>query len=186
RTVSGGKIVDKTPLIWTKTAAKHPGYKKFTMATNMLLGLWNNVTGFRAVEVYRYAEVLLIYAEASARASGGIATPEAIEAFNQIKRRAAGLTYNQAASSVDVPSATADEIFAEKGWELAGEGKRWYDLVRMEKVAEVTARRDPTEEVVLAKSASAITWKQYIAPIPFSTISTSKLIQNPEGFKAIQ
>ena len=53
----------------------------------------------------------------------------------------------------------------------------------MEKVAEANASRDPTEEVPLARSVSEIGWEQYIAPIPFSTISTSKLVQNPEGFK---
>src|SRR5690606_8729689 len=39
--------------------------------------------------VYRYAEVLLMYAEATARAAGG-PTQEAMEALNQVHRRAYG------------------------------------------------------------------------------------------------
>lgn len=39
--------------------------------------------------VYRYAEVLLIYAEASTRAANS-PTPEAVEALNQVHRRAYG------------------------------------------------------------------------------------------------
>ena len=83
--------------------------------------------------------------------------------------------------TVDVASVTADEIVAEKGWELAGEGKRWYDLVRLEMVNDVISNRDPDEEVPLTRTS--VTSNQYIAPIPFQAISTSNLVQNPEGFR---
>jgi hypothetical protein len=184
RKVVAGKMVDKDPptIPWQEVKYKHPAYGKFLIGADLITIA--RPISFRAQEVYRYAEVLLIYAEASARANGGVTTGGALEAFNQVKRRAAGLPYDQPDASVDVASATADEIFDEKGWELAGENKRWYDLVRLEKVAEVNTRRDPTEEVALVTPASGITWKHYIAPIPFSTINTSDLIQNPEGFKA--
>jgi hypothetical protein len=63
---------------------------------------------------------------------------------------------------------------------LAGEYKRWFDLVRSERVEEIAAKRDPKEQVPLVKQP---TKANYIAPIPFQTISTSKLQQNPAGFK---
>ena len=82
--------------------------------------------------------------------------------------------------AVDAVTATANQIVDEKGWELAAENKRWFDLVRTERVAEMAAKRDPTEAVVLIRVP---TTAQYIAPIPFKAISLSKLVQNPEGFK---
>lgn len=183
RRVSGGVIIPNNPpsVPWESSQRKHPMFKKFTLGEDLSLG--GRTAGYRPVEVYRYAEVLLLYAEASARANGGTATGPALDAYNMVKRRAAGLPYDTPDVSVDATSATAEEILQERAWELAGEfGKRWWDLVRTETVAEATAKRDPTEEVPLAIDASAINWKHYIAPIPFAAISTSDLQQNPEGF----
>lgn len=182
---SNGVIITKKPATkpWKSSQRNHPMYGKFTMAEDTIVVTNGRTGSYRAQEIYRYAEVLLVYAEASARTNGGTATGGALEAYNQVRRRAAGLPYDQSAPAIDLSSVTAEEIVAEKGWELAGEGKRWGDLVRLEKVAEVMSRRDPKEEVALTKEVSAITWKQYIAPIPFSAISTSKLVQNPEGFR---
>ncbi len=176
--VGGGGQVTETGETkpWPESQRNHPMYRKFNIAERKDLG--NKLFSFRAVEVYRYAEVLLLYAEAQTRASG--ANAQAIEAFNQVKRRSMGLPYNVPDGSVDVATMTADEIVAEKGWELAGEYKRWFDLVRTEKVQEVTLRRDPTEEIALVRQP---TEANYIAPIPQETINTSKIKQNPEGFK---
>lgn len=185
RKVVGGIIVPADPpsVPYLESQRKHPMYKKFTLGED--LTVTNRTQSYRAREIIRYAEVLLIYAEASARASGGTASGDALDALNQIKRRAAGLPYNVVDPSVDVTSATAEEIMQEKAWEFAGElGKRWWDLVRTETVAQANARRDPTEEVPLAIDASAINWKHYIAPIPYQAITTSNLEQNPQGFKA--
>lgn len=77
-------------------------------------------------------------------------------------------------------TATPNQIVDEKGWELAAENKRWFDLVRTERVVEMAAKRDPSEPVTLLRIPTSA---QYIAPIPFTSISLSKLIQNPQGFK---
>jgi len=179
-----GKLIPKDPatIPWENSERKHPMYRKFGVAQRYDLD--KKVVLYRATEVYRYAEVLLTFAEATARTNGGVANAEALEALNKVKRRAMGLPYNTPDVTVDVTSATAEEIMQEKAWELAGElGKRWWDLVRTETVAEVAARRDPTENVDLAITPAEITWKQYIGPIPYKAILTSKLTQNPEGFK---
>ena len=182
RGVSGGVIVDKNPafLPWQDSQRKHPMYKKHTEGEDLTLG--GRTAGYRAVEAIRYAEVVLIYSEADARTNGGNATSSGLEALNQVKRRAMGVDPLAADTNIDVLTATVEEIVAEKGWELAGEFKRWWDLVRTESVAQANSRRDPTEEVSLAISPEEINWKHYIAPIPFKAISTSNLIQNPEGF----
>jgi hypothetical protein len=85
--------------------------------------------------IMRYAEPLLIFAEATAMANGG-PTSEAYEAVNMIRRRA----YGQDPSvpdpgGADLPSglsqeAFRDEVLLERGKEFIMERKRWFDLVR--------------------------------------------------------
>lgn len=176
RGVSSGKITIKDPPTkpWQESQRKHPAYKKFNISENLTLG--NRTAGYRAFEVIRYAEVLLIYAEAQARIGE---TPASVMALNQVRRRAMGMPYNEPAPGIDLTTATVQEIIDEKGWELAGEGKRWFDLIRSETLEDVAARRSDEEVITLVRQP---TKAQYIAPIPFQAISSSKLIQNPEGF----
>ncbi|MGI9544244.1 MAG: RagB/SusD family nutrient uptake outer membrane protein [Cyclobacteriaceae bacterium] len=176
RGVAGGQIVTNDPATvpWQQSQREHPMYKKFAVSENLTLG--NRTAGYRAFEVIRYAEVLLIFAEAQARVGEN---GESIEALNQVKRRAMGLPYLDSDLSVDVTTATVDEILDEKGWELAGEYKRWFDLIRSETLERIAAKRDPAEHVDLVRQP---TKAQYISPIPFQAISTSNLRQNPEGF----
>jgi hypothetical protein len=176
RGVSAGQIVDKDPatIPWADSERMHPMYKKFTLSENLNVG--NRVASFRSFEVIRYAEVLLIFAEAQARGDGE--TTASIDALNQVKRRASGLPYNTPDVGVDVTSATPEEILAEKGWELAGEHKRWYDLIRTETLEAIALDRDPIENVPLTKQP---TKDNYISPIPARFISSS-VVQNPVGF----
>jgi starch-binding outer membrane protein, SusD/RagB family len=174
-----GKIVYLNPPTkpWQESDRLHPMYKKFTISENLNLNMGGKAVGFRAVEVIRYAEVLLIYAEAQARIGEN---PSSLEALNQVKRRAAGLPYLVPDQSVDVTTATPNEIVDERGWELAGEYKRWFDLIRTERLEEIAAKRHPAEQVVLLRQP---TKAQYIAPLPASAfLHGSKLKQNPEGF----
>ncbi|WP_394971111.1 RagB/SusD family nutrient uptake outer membrane protein [uncultured Croceitalea sp.] len=177
RRVRGGVIVDRDPptIPFEDTENQKPYYRKFTLAEDLTIN--SRPRGLRPIEMYRYAEILLIYAEAQARIGQ---TASSIEAFNQVKRRAAGLPYLVPDPTVDVTSATPNEVVDEKGWELAGEYKRWFDLVRTQRVAEVTARRLSDEVIPLTRQPSEA---QFIAPIPFSAINLSQLEQNPQGFR---
>ena len=177
RGVAQGAIFIRDPATvpWQESQRQHPMYKKFAISENLTLG--NRTAGYRGFEVIRYAEVLLHFAEAQARIGE---TAASIEALNQVKRRAMGLPFDVPDASVDVTTATVQDIIDEKGWELAGEYKRWYDLVRSETLADIAAKRDTAENVTLVRLP---TRAQYIAPIPFQAISSSKLVQNPEGFK---
>ena len=178
RGFSGGKIITKTPPTqeWSIAQRFHPMYGKWTKSEDLTVG--PRTIGFRAQEVYRYSEVLLIYAEA--KAASGSMDASALEALNQVKRRAAGLDPNTADASVDVTNATVNDIVTEKGWELAGENKRWFDLIRTETLEDAIAKRDPNEQVPLVRQP---TKDQYITPLPAEAIATSKLTQNPQGFK---
>ncbi len=82
---------------------------------------------------FRYAEVLLIAAEASAELNGE--TPEAIGYINQIRARARNWAGKQTAFPVDVKAgntkqAFLDLVLEERRLELAFEFKRWYDIKR--------------------------------------------------------
>ncbi|MDR1102974.1 MAG: RagB/SusD family nutrient uptake outer membrane protein [Tannerella sp.] len=89
----------------------------------------------------RYAEVLLIYAEA--KAMSGSLDQSCIDALNQVRARAGeprGLAQlGDYASAQDFQR----DIFDERGWEFCGleYGTRWSDLLRLEKVEEMNAHR---------------------------------------------
>lgn len=108
--------------------------------------VFNDFQTSRSDYIMRYAEVLLIYAEASGRS--GSVNDDSWEALNMVRRRAEGLPVNVPDPSVDVHAtdgAIEELAFTEKKWELAGEYLRWYDLIRMERVEEALGgtARDP-------------------------------------------
>jgi len=88
--------------------------------------------------LFRYAEVLLIYAEAVNETSGG-PTPQAYTAINQVRQRA---HYNQPEAALpDITGlsqqAFREAVWRERHWEFAGEAKRWFDLKRTGRLLEV-------------------------------------------------
>jgi starch-binding outer membrane protein, SusD/RagB family len=74
--------------------------------------------------IYRYADVLLMKAEALSQLER---YGEALEIINEIRARADVLPLNLANN----PIAFEDAILEERALELAFEGKRWFDLLRM-------------------------------------------------------
>lgn len=80
--------------------------------------------------VLRYADVLLIYAEAENEINGP--TPTALEAYNRVHTRA-GL---EALGSGVSQSEFRDLILLERHLEFVWEGHRWFDLVRTGRLEE--------------------------------------------------
>lgn len=128
--------------------------------------------------LYRYAEVLLIFAEAAAREAGA-PTVEAMEALNQVHRRA----YGQ-----DVLSPSDDDfrledydlegfvdlVIQEKAYEFQFEGKRWLDL----------KRTDKADEMIMKYKGLSISESHYLWPIPVSELEYNPALdpstdQNP-------
>lgn len=107
--------------------------------------IWGGFESDRNDFIMRYAELLLLYAEASGRA--GTAGADAWEALNMVHRRAAGLPFGAPdPSDLTAADGSIEELaFTERKWELAGEYLRWYDLVRMERAQEALggSARDP-------------------------------------------
>lgn len=93
--------------------------------------------------VYRYADALLLLAEAKAILGENIAGE-----INQVRKRAYGAGYNEAVHGYPNKSGDQDineTILNERLFELIGEGKRWYDLRRFGKeyvFKHTTAKQD--------------------------------------------
>ena len=84
--------------------------------------------------ILRYADVLLLYAEAL-NEKDGAPSADAYEAVNQVRRRGFGLAVNAASTEADLPAGLTFEEFRkairdERAYELAFEGHRRQDLTR--------------------------------------------------------
>ena len=113
------------------------------------------------VHMIRYADILLIYAETVMEIGGGITSdPAALQAFNQVRERAGLDPLTQIDKEI---------IFQERRVELAFEGHRWFDLLRMGNAVEILTLhgKDPSVHHLLF-------------PIPVSEIKINpNLEQNP-------
>lgn len=131
-------------------------------------------SGFNSIIKMRYADILLLKAEAlidKGDYSG------AVSIINQTRRRA-GLTNLPASASASKESALA-AYMKERRLELALEGHRWFDLVRLDKVEEVMNAVYAKDEGRPAQ-VYPFTNMSYILPIPQDVIDQNpNLVQNP-------
>ncbi|MEQ9297878.1 MAG: RagB/SusD family nutrient uptake outer membrane protein [Cyclobacteriaceae bacterium] len=123
----------------------------------------------------RYADILLIYAEALNELSGG-PTSEAYDAINAIRQRA---RFDGTAEQPVLPDLAnlsqeqfRDAVLLERRREFVGEGHRWFDLVRMGKLQEL---------VPLAKEGISPRPTDILFPLPQIEIDLNQnlLPQNP-------
>ncbi|HLO60867.1 MAG TPA: RagB/SusD family nutrient uptake outer membrane protein [Bacteroidales bacterium] len=118
-----------------KKACVNPVYNG-KVYTPSIYNIWNyNGYGFEHnVRILRYADVLLMYAEALARGSSWPVTSglTADDAVNQVRTRA-GLT--------PLGGATVQQILDERRAELALEEDRYFDLIRTGQAAAVLASK---------------------------------------------
>ena len=155
----------------------HPTFAKFRSGylTNGD-GAHRNVSD-RCIAIYRYPHILTIYAEAQVMADGSPNT-EAYDCINQIRRRAGLSNLIPGLSQI----AFRDSVVQEKAWEFAGEFCRWFDLVRLEKVAEANADKDPAELQPERDINSLPKEYYYWLPLPKADLDLNpNLIQN-EGY----
>lgn len=114
--------------------------------------------------IYRYADVLLMYAEASTRATNSV-DALAVKSLQEVQNRA----HSTLTKTTD-PNAFEEAVFNERGWEFFAEMKRWFDLVRLQKVADVK----PSEwEGSLFKANN-----HYYFPIPYQQINLTGWTNN--------
>lgn len=122
--------------------------------------------------IFRFAEVLLIFAEASNEANGP--NEDAYDAVNLVRERAelsplSGLSQSQ----------LREAVWREKFYELSFENKTWFDMVRIRKGFNVTTRE--FEDYVGHQFVYGPTLKEreLLFPIPTAEIrNNSNLVQN--------
>ena len=93
-------------------------------------GEWSGFDSPYDFPLLRYADVLLMYAEATANASG-MPNAESYNAINQVRQRAFGGVANDLTPGLSLDDFNA-ALLDERSWELGGEDcSRWHDLIPM-------------------------------------------------------
>lgn len=138
--------------------------------------MYKTRSAFNSIIKYRYADVLLLKAEALIMGNSPNLSAAA-DIIDRIRERAGlGKLTNAVRSNKD---ALLNALLKERRLELAFEGQRWFDLVRLNKVEEVM-------NAVYAKDSGRkgliypFNQTSYRLPIPQAVIDQNpKLIQNP-------
>jgi hypothetical protein len=118
-------------------------------------------------QILRYADVLLMFAEAENELNGP--TAAAYNAINMVRRRGYGKPVSTVDPTVDIPAGlTKAEFFKylvrERALELGGEGIRKYDLIRWNLLSTaITESRNNLNKMAIATAMIAPT---YMAPPP--------------------
>jgi hypothetical protein len=126
---------DKGGFDWADYNLNVLGEVQSGTGANQVLGLGygmaNMATGL-STHLIRLSDVYLIYAEAVLGNQGSSSDAKALEVFNRVRARAFGKPYDEFLNTSDVvTSLTFDLIWKERRLELATEGDRWYDYVRL-------------------------------------------------------
>ena len=135
---------------------------------------------------YRYADILLMKAEACANSNRG---QDALDLVTQIRTRATALP--KSAPSIPSPNdvnGLNDYILQERGMEFAYEGKRWYDLLRHAKrnnYARIEVLLNAVSKVLPADAQQSALNKlrdhnnHYLPIYQYELQTNPNLIQNP-------
>ncbi|UII24170.1 RagB/SusD family nutrient uptake outer membrane protein [Fulvivirga ligni] len=146
---------------------KKPTYKKWTSIAQKVGD--QNVM-FRNLMVFRYADLLLLYAEAEAEVNGPGAA--AYDAVNMVRSRAGVADLTPGLGKAEF----IDAVLNERMLELAGEGPRFWDLQRREMlgVANASNLKDANDIMPLGDPNDPANWT---FPIPQQEISLNPKLQ---------
>lgn len=163
----------KTALITAKVRVPRPHIAKYFRYPGPQIG--DDRSSNHHYCLYRYAEVLLIAAEAINEVEG--ATNEAIGYVNQIRERARFNGNSVTNYPANLTGAISQEAFRqilreERRLEFAFEFNRWYDIKRWGIINEAFAQTNSLELHEVDPQ------RDYLFPIPQSEISTAGLSQN--------
>jgi len=157
------------------------GLGPHTMLNNKFMDTERTGAAGNDYPFYRYADILLMYAEAAARVNNG-PTHDAIEKLNMVHRRAYGKSSTQP-SEIDFElseypdlESFLDLVIMERGYETYLEGgKRWLDLIRL--------GRERTREIIKEGTGKDVADRHFLWPIPETEIELNDGIdqsdQNP-------
>jgi hypothetical protein len=130
--------------------------------------------------ILRYADVLLIYAEAANMATGGATAPqEAVDAVNQVIDRANGFVVNPLHPLLTTAMSKEEfdaAVIQERNWELMYEnGDRWFDICRKRIL-------DDPKVTVRAEDRANFTIDDYLFPIPETDLRINPLLDQNPGY----
>lgn len=145
--------------------------------------VWNDNTKQLPVylTMYRLTDMMLLYAEA-VNQNGDLVT--ALKWLNIVRNRANLPSYLDTDAAVSTKEAMQNALLNERRWELFGEGKRWFDLVRTKKVQEVMdpilkirQHRQGVEEIGFGSDERKWLW-----PIHRTLIEDNPLLKQNEPY----
>jgi hypothetical protein len=157
---------------------KIPLFRKYIDTLNFDKTQWG---GYNMNNAYiRYAEILLIKAEAENELNGPVA--EAFDAINRIRRRAYRLPLD-ASSPYDYSGLTKEQfrekLQAERWLEFVLEGQHWFDLVRWRKLIQ-TIKENTDETDLKHQNISA---KHYRYPLPQQQLNLNPNLTQNWGYE---
>lgn len=135
--------------------------------------------------VYRYADILLMKAEALAQSGGG---EEALEIIDLIRTRANALLETERGVDPEDVASLTDYILEERARELAFEGKRWFDILRNSKrnnyeridiMINLAVKSAPPERQQSIVNKLLDTDSHYLPINQFELQTNKNLVQNP-------
>lgn len=145
-------------------------FKHFNVIANGIAGSPGTAQDNLNVPMIRYAEVLLIFAEASNEVNGP--TQDALDAVGMIRDRA-GLTTPDLSSLTN--TSFQKLVWTERWHELCYEGITWFDMVRLQKAFnETTKDFDEFVGHINLNSNQSLQERHLLFPIPIQ-----ELLNNP-------
>ena len=158
----------------TPVGLPNPKYNQKVLTNPAFRGLYNHLGGWwMNVRILRYADVVLMYAEAANELGGATNTTNALAALNSVRARARGSNTNVLPNVTTTDQvALRDAIRHERRVELGMEHERFFDIVRWGIDAEA---------MQAAGKTAYNTNRDRLLPIPQQQIDLSKgvLKQNP-------
>ncbi len=171
-------------------------YRTQGCSTNATIGCitfkWPNIDKYRPTNrgiggpvdvdypIYRYAEALLMQAEAQLELGN---QAEALRLVNEVRARARqGAGSESRAQPAPLAAVSREAIYLERNWELAHEGKRWWDLLRRDALEPgyLTAQLDAHDPETRARGDLSAFRKRY--PIPQNEIQLNPALTQNQGY----
>lgn len=178
----------RVPVVATNKHGRYPG--KWRRSYELLTPKNKNYTPIN-YPLLRYADVLLMFAEAENQVNGP--TPEAYEAVNMVRRRAFNVALNVPHIHADMPAGLDKAAFQqfiedERARELCFESLRRQDLIRWGKF--ITKMKDVSADFTSNAGSNAygslggrnVEQKHLLYPIPAAEITLNKKLTQNAGW----
>ena len=141
---------------------------------------FNGYSSIANFPIIRYADVLLIYAEAANMAAGGGTAPQgAVDAINQVIDRGNGYVPNAGHPMLTTSMTKAEfdaAVIQERSWEFVFEAcDRWFDICRKRIL-------DDPNVTVRASDRANFSEDDYLFPIPETDLRLNDLLQQNPGY----